>query len=208
MRHSRIALSEEAHETLVELAATYKGQGLPRLKELQVAALTVGNPKDDDVVLRARNGSPLLAVSRRLMDRLGGEAELDSRSLGGWRATLQAGTKVDSGLTRTWKRNRVEWYRRIEQIDQSGGEPMGKISVGVAGAIGVLVGILLAPRKGSETREKIVRRSEPLQQAARKAASRAGDTIKPVTRMVGERVPLLDRNNKGRQAGRARRGSQ
>ncbi len=76
MRHSRIALSEEAHETLVELAATYKGQGLPRLKELQVAALTVGNPKDDDVVLRARNGSPLLAVSRRLMDRLGGEAEL------------------------------------------------------------------------------------------------------------------------------------
>ena len=74
---------------------------------------------------------------------------------------------------------------------------MGKISVGVAGAIGVLVGILLAPRKGSETREKIVRRSEPLQQAARKAASRAGDTIKPVTRMVGERVPLLDRDNKG-----------
>ena len=73
---------------------------------------------------------------------------------------------------------------------------MGKISVGVAGAIGVLVGILLAPRKGSETREKIVRRSEPLQQAARKAASRAGDTIKPVTRMVGKRVPFLDRDNK------------
>ena len=70
---------------------------------------------------------------------------------------------------------------------------MGKISVGIAGAIGVLVGILIAPRKGSETREEIIRRSEPLQEAARKAASRVGDAVKPVTKMVGERVPLTDR---------------
>ena len=52
------------------------GQGLPRLRELQAAALTVALPEDDDVVLRERNGSPLLAVSRRLIDRLGGETEL------------------------------------------------------------------------------------------------------------------------------------
>ena len=74
---------------------------------------------------------------------------------------------------------------------------MGKISVGIAGAIGVLVGILIAPRKGSETRKRIVQRSEPLQQAARNAASKAGDAVKPVTRVVGERIPFLDRTNKG-----------
>ncbi len=83
---------------------------------------------------------------------------------------------------------------------------MGKIWVGIAGALGVLVGILIAPRKGSETREQIVHKSEPLQQAARSAfskagdatrnaASKAGDVVKPVTRAVGERVPLLDRAN-------------
>ena len=71
---------------------------------------------------------------------------------------------------------------------------MGKISVGVAGAIGVVVGILLAPRKGSETRKQIVQRTEPLQEAARKAASRAGDAVKPVTKMVGERVPLIGKD--------------
>lgn len=76
MRCPTLTLSEEAHEALVELAATHKRQGVPRLKELQAAALTVDQPKDDDVVLRARNGAPLLAVSRRLMDHLGGEAEL------------------------------------------------------------------------------------------------------------------------------------
>ena len=72
----RITLSEEAHETLVELAAAYGGQGVPRLRELEAAALTVGHPKTDDVVLRTENGTPLLAVSRRLVDRLGGQAEL------------------------------------------------------------------------------------------------------------------------------------
>ena len=71
---------------------------------------------------------------------------------------------------------------------------MGKISVGVAGAIGVVVGLLLAPRKGSETRKQIVQRTEPLQEAARRAASRAGDAVKPVTRMVGERVPLIGKD--------------
>ena len=71
---------------------------------------------------------------------------------------------------------------------------MGKISVGIAGAIGVLVGILVAPRKGSETREQVVQRSKvPLQEAARKAASRARETIRPVARVVGERVSMIDR---------------
>ena len=73
---------------------------------------------------------------------------------------------------------------------------MGKISVGIAGAIGVLVGILIAPRKGSETRGQIVHRSEPLQQAVKNADSKAGDAVKPVTRVVGERIPLLDRSNR------------
>ena len=73
---SKITLSEEAHETLVELAAAYGGQGMPRLSELEAAALTVGHPKTDDVVLRTKNGTPLLAVSRRLVDRLGGQTEL------------------------------------------------------------------------------------------------------------------------------------
>ena len=70
---------------------------------------------------------------------------------------------------------------------------MGKIQVGIVGAIGVLVGILIAPRKGSETRKEIVRRSEPLQLAARKATSKVQDAVKPVTRVVGERVPRIDR---------------
>ena len=70
---------------------------------------------------------------------------------------------------------------------------MGKVQVVIAGALGVLIGILVAPRKGSETREEIVRRSEPLQQAARKASSKIQDAVKPVTRVVGERVPKIDR---------------
>ena len=76
MRHSRLVLSEKAQETLVELADSKIDQGVPRLKELQAAALTIGYPEDDDVVLRTENGTPLLAVSSQLMDRLGGEAEL------------------------------------------------------------------------------------------------------------------------------------
>ena len=73
---SAITLSEEAHRVLVKLGATLSGQDMPRLKEVRAAALTVAHPEDDDVVLRERDGSALLAVSRRLMDRLGGEAEL------------------------------------------------------------------------------------------------------------------------------------
>ena len=46
------------------------------LRELEAAALTVDHPMTDDVVLRTENGAPLLAVSRRLVDRLGGQAEL------------------------------------------------------------------------------------------------------------------------------------
>jgi hypothetical protein len=47
-----------------------------RLKELQAVALTVGESEDDDLVLRASDVCTQLAVSRQLMDRLGGEAEL------------------------------------------------------------------------------------------------------------------------------------
>lgn len=68
---------------------------------------------------------------------------------------------------------------------------MRKFSVVISGAIGVLIGILLAPRKGSETREQIIERSKPLQQAAKNAVSRAGDAVVPVAKIAGERVPLL-----------------
>ena len=71
-----ITLSKEAHKVLVKLGATLSGRDVLRLKELRAAALTVAQPEDDDVVLRGRNGFPLLAVSRRLMDRLSGDSEL------------------------------------------------------------------------------------------------------------------------------------
>ena len=74
---------------------------------------------------------------------------------------------------------------------------MGTISVGVAVAIGGLIGILLAPRKGSETREQIVQRSKPLQEAARNVASKSGDAIAPITKMAGEKVPLIGRDKDG-----------
>ena len=76
MSDPRLTLSEEAHQTLASLAAASIGDGVPRLMELQAAALTLARPEDDDVVLRERDGYPLLAVSRRLLERLGGEAEL------------------------------------------------------------------------------------------------------------------------------------
>ena len=69
-------LSEKAHRALVEIAGKQVGQGVPRLKELQAAALTVGNPQADDVIVPGRDGTPLLAVSRVLMDRLSAGAEL------------------------------------------------------------------------------------------------------------------------------------
>lgn len=65
------------------------------------------------------------------------------------------------------------------------------VIVGVAGVtFGVLAGVLFAPRKGSETREEIVRRSRPLQGAARNAASRMGEKIQPVVKLAGDRLPL------------------
>lgn len=76
MRDSRLTLSEDAHRTLVEIAGAQAGQGVPRLKELQAAALTVSDPQADDVIVAGHDGTPLLAVSRVLMDRLGGNAEL------------------------------------------------------------------------------------------------------------------------------------
>lgn len=76
MRQSKVALSDEARHTLGELAATHGGAGVLRLRELQAVALTVGEMQDDDVVLRGHDGSTLLAVSRELMERLDGEAEL------------------------------------------------------------------------------------------------------------------------------------
>ena len=71
---------------------------------------------------------------------------------------------------------------------------MGRLLIAVVGIIGVacgvLAGILFAPRKGSETREEIVRRSRPLQESARKAASRAGEKIAPIARMAGSKIPM------------------
>ena len=72
----------------------------------------------------------------------------------------------------------------------------GKVWVGVAGAVGVVVGILFAPRKGSETRKAIVERTEPVQAAARKAASKAGDVIAPATDKAAAWVPLIGKNDK------------
>ena len=76
MRQFSLTVSEEARETLAGLAAEHAGRGVPRLKELDAASLTVGHPEDDDLVLREQEGTLLLAVSRRLMERFDGEAEL------------------------------------------------------------------------------------------------------------------------------------
>ena len=71
---------------------------------------------------------------------------------------------------------------------------MGRLLIAVVGivgvACGVLAGILFAPRKGSETREAIVKRSRPFQDSARKAASRAGEKIAPIARKAGSKIPL------------------
>ncbi len=74
---------------------------------------------------------------------------------------------------------------------------MGKVWIGVAGVVGVAIGILFAPRKGSETRKAIVDRTEPVQTAAKKAASRAGDVIAPAADKAGEWVPLIGKNKEG-----------
>ncbi len=76
MRQFSLTVSEEARETLAGLADEHAGRGVPRLKELDAASLTVGQPEEDDLVLREQKGTLLLAVSRRLMERLDGEAEL------------------------------------------------------------------------------------------------------------------------------------
>ena len=76
MQDSRLTLSEDAHRALTEIAGAQAGPGVARLKELQAAALTIGNPQGDDVIVAGRDGTPLLAVSRVLMDSLGGDAEL------------------------------------------------------------------------------------------------------------------------------------
>ena len=76
MRQTGMTLSAEARDTLRELAAAHAGPGVLRLKELDAVALTVGEPEDDDLVVRASDGSTLLAVSPQLADRLGDEAVL------------------------------------------------------------------------------------------------------------------------------------
>ncbi len=75
-RESRLTLAEDARRTLTEIAGARRDQAVPRLKELQAAALTVEDPQADDVIVWGHDGDPLLAVSRVLMDRLGGDAEL------------------------------------------------------------------------------------------------------------------------------------
>ncbi len=71
---------------------------------------------------------------------------------------------------------------------------MGKLLFAVVGAVGVtvgvVVGVLFAPRKGSETREEIARRSGPVQDAARSTASRMGQRIRPVVKLAGDRIRL------------------
>ena len=79
---------------------------------------------------------------------------------------------------------------------------MRKLLFAIVGVtLGVLVGILFAPRKGSETREEIVRRSRPLQDATRSAASRMGQKIQPVVKQVGDRLPLGTRAKGASEAG-------
>ena len=84
--------------------------------------------------------------------------------------------------------------KQMGRLDYSGGETVRKLLfaiVGVVGVtVGVLAGILFAPRKGSETREEIVRRSQPIQKAARGAASSVGQKVKPIAKLAGERLPL------------------
>ena len=84
--------------------------------------------------------------------------------------------------------------KQMESLDYSGGEIMRKLlfaMVGIVGVVfGVLAGILFAPRKGSETREEIARRSKPLQVAAKRTASRVGQKIQPAARLAGDRLPL------------------
>ena len=194
MRQPGITLSDEARDTLGALAAAHGGPGVLRLKELQAVALTVGEPEDDDLVLRAFDGSTLLAVSRGLMDRLDGEAEL----VVGIRETGEPDFKLvqaDGMLRRA--RDVRQSGRTGQRIESTGGEPMSKVWVGVAGAIGVVVGILFAPRKGSETRKAIVERTEPVQTAAKEAASKAGEVIAPVADKAGEWVPLIGKNKDG-----------
>lgn len=75
------------------------------------------------------------------------------------------------------------------------------VIVGVAGVtFGVLAGLLFAPRKGSETREEIVRRSRPLQDAARSTASGARRKIQPVVKLAGDRLPLGARAKRAAEA--------
>ena len=73
--------------------------------------------------------------------------------------------------------------------------------IGVVGVtLGVLAGILFAPRKGSETREEIVRRSKPLREAAGNAASRAGQKIQPIAKLAGDRIPMRSRGKVAAEA--------
>lgn len=84
--------------------------------------------------------------------------------------------------------------KQTGRLDYSGGETVRKLLFAIIGVVGVtlgvLAGILFAPRKGSETREEIVRRSRPLQETARNAASRAGQKIQPIAKLAGDRLPL------------------
>ncbi len=195
MRQYRLNVSEEARETLAGLAAERTGHGVPRLKELDVASLTVGQPEADDLFLRGQKGTLLLAVSRRLMERFNGEAELvvdlteaGEASFKLLRAPVEG--RVQAGGVLQTHRAR----KRMGKLDYSGGETVRKllyVIVGVAGVtFGVVAGLLFAPRRGAEAREEIVRRSRPLQDAARSTASRARQKIQPVVKLAGDRLPL------------------
>ena len=95
MRHSSLTVSEEARYTLAGLAAEHADRGVPRLKELDAASLTVGHPENDRRGPQRAKGHPAP----------GGEPAADGtarrrygaggRSLGDGRTKLQTGAKTN-----------------------------------------------------------------------------------------------------------------
>ena len=109
------------------------------------------------------------------------------------------------------------WTGRLESIETgletfvdqrtetNGGERMGKaLWVGVGGAIGVAIGILFAPRKGSETRRAIAERTEPVQTASQEGRFEGGGRDRASHRQGGRMAPRDRWKERGREDGGAR----
>ena len=170
-------MSEEARETLAGLAIEHADRGVPRLKELDAVSLTVDQPADDDLVLRGQEGMLVLAVSRRLMERLDGEAELV--------VDLSEAGEPSFKLVRT----------QIEVLNYSGGETVRRLLFAVVGAVGVtvgvVVGVLFAPQKGvgDQGRDSPAVRSR-YSRLPENQLRKAGQKIQPVVKLAGDRLPL------------------